>query len=259
MRSHSSCWPGGLPLLLGLVSVVLSDAESSLGLIWVIVSIIWGAVFIATAEFIRRRDIQSREIRNLIGGIIENVRGPIQQRNNHLYQNLGIIALSILVAILLANSSALEIFLSSIGEKRLIGSFFAGFLFTSVFSAAPAAVLLGELAQANSVWLVALTGALGAVAGDYIIFRFVRDRLTLDMLSLLQQRKRRLKKILRLPSARWVLAIVGFLVVASPLPDELGIALLGFAKTKHRIFFLISFIANFLGILAIGWAANSVN
>src|SRR3989344_8742340 len=173
-------------------------------------------------------------------------------RSNHLYQNLGIIALSALVAVLIANSSALESFVASIGEKRLIGSFFAGMLFTSIFSTVPAAVLLGELAQANSAWLVALTGALGAMAGDYIIFRFVRDRLTEDMLLLLQQRERRLKKILRLPSARWVLAIVGFLVVASPLPDELGIALLGIAKTRQRVFFLISFVANFLGILAIG-------
>lgn len=180
-------------------------------------------------------------------------------RGNHLYQNLGIVALSILIAVLVANSSALEVFLSSIGEEWLIGSFLAGILFTSVFSAAPAAVLLGELAQTNSVWLVALTGAFGALAGDYIIFRFVRDRLTEDMLSLLQARKRRLKKILRLPSARWILAILGFIIVASPLPDELGIALLGFAKTRHRIFFLLSFVANFLGILAIGLAAKSVN
>lgn len=186
------------------------------------------------------------------------MRRQQRQRGNHLYHNLGIIALSLLVAVLLSRSSALESLVTRIGETRLIGSFLAGILFTSIFSAVPAAVLLGELAQANSVWLVALTGALGAVAGDFVIFRFVRDRLTEDMLSLLRQRKRRFKKILRLPSARWVLAIVGFLVVASPLPDELGIALLGVAQTRHRVFFLISFVANFLGILVIGWAAKRV-
>lgn len=181
------------------------------------------------------------------------------QRRAHFYQNLGIIALSILIAVLISKSSALESFVASVGERRLIGSFLAGILFTSVFSAAPAAVLLGELAQINSILLVALTGAIGAVAGDYIIFCFVQDRLSEDMMLLLKHRKRRLKKILRLPTARWVLAIVGFLVVASPLPDELGIALLGFAKTRHRLFFLISFVANFLGILAIGLAARTVN
>ncbi|MBI1833500.1 MAG: hypothetical protein HYR90_01615 [Candidatus Andersenbacteria bacterium] len=177
---------------------------------------------------------------------------------SHLYQNFGIVALSILIAVLISKSATLEIFLVNIGEQRLIGSFFTGILFTSVFTAAPAAVLLGELAQTNSVWLVALTGAIGALIGDFVIFRFVRDRLSEDMLFLLNHRKRRFKKILKLPTARWVLAIVGFLVVASPLPDELGVTLLGFAKTRHKIFFFISFLANFLGILAVGWAAQSV-
>lgn len=184
------------------------------------------------------------------------MRRPKRQRHNHLYQNLAIILFSILIAVLISKSSALEVFLAGIGEQRLIGSFFAGVLFTSIFSAVPAAVLLGEMAQANSVWLVALTGALGALAGDYIIFRFVRDRLSQDMIFLLQQRQRRFKKILRLRSARWVLAIVGFLVVASPLPDELGLTLLGFAQTRNKMFFLLSFVANFIGILAIGLAAK---
>ena len=42
-------------------------------------------------------------------------------------------------------------------------------------------------------------------------------------------------------------------------PAELGMALLGIAKTRHRLFFFISFVANFLGILAIGFAPKSVN
>lgn len=52
---------GGLSLLLGLVSVVLPEAESSLGLLWGLAAIIWGAAFITTAEFIRRRDVHKLE------------------------------------------------------------------------------------------------------------------------------------------------------------------------------------------------------
>ena len=43
---------GGLSTLLGLASVVLPNAESSLGVAWGIMAIVWGAVFIATAESI---------------------------------------------------------------------------------------------------------------------------------------------------------------------------------------------------------------
>lgn len=183
-----------------------------------------------------------------------------RRKHNHknLYQDLGIIALSVLIAVLLAQSSALERFVVTIGELRLLGSFVAGALFTSVFTAAPATVLLGELAQANSAWMVAVTGALGAVAGDYLIFRFVRDRFSRDILELLQQYGyRRVRKIVQLRSSRWVLGTVGMLIIASPLPDELGVALLGFSKTKRRFFLPLSFTANFLGILLIGFAAQS--
>ena len=185
------------------------------------------------------------------------------RRRNHnhknLYQDLGIVALSILIAVLLAQSGALERFVVRIGEFRLLGSLVAGMLFTSVFTAAPATVLLGELAQANSAWLVALTGALGAVGGDFLIFHFVRDRFSRDIFDLLRQHGyRRIGKIVRLRSSRWVLGAVGMLIIASPLPDELGVALLGLSKAKRRFFLPLSFTANFLGILLIGFAAKSL-
>jgi hypothetical protein len=176
-----------------------------------------------------------------------------------LYQDTGIIALSILIALLVAQSAALERFITSIGELRLLGSFLAGTLFTSVFTTAPATVVLGEMAQANSAWTVALAGALGAVAGDYLIFYFVRERFAADMLHLLQQHgRRRLPRIIKLRSPRWLLAALGMLIIASPLPDEVGVALLGLSKTHQRFFLILSLAANFLGILAIGLIAKSV-
>jgi hypothetical protein len=45
---------GGLQLLLGLTSVALPDAESSLGLAWGLAAIVWGVTFIVAAE--RTRD-----------------------------------------------------------------------------------------------------------------------------------------------------------------------------------------------------------
>ena len=180
-------------------------------------------------------------------------------KHNHknLYQDFGILWLSLMIAVVLAQSSALERFITEIGEVRLVGSFIAGMLFTSVFTAAPATVLLGELAQANSVWLITITSAAGAVAGDYLIFHFVRDRFTKDILLLLQQHGyRRLPQIVQLRSSRWMLAALGMLIIASPLPDELGVAMLGLAKTRQRFFLPLSLLANAAGILAIGLTAQ---
>ena len=52
--------------------------------------------------------------------------------------------------------------------------------------------------------------------------------------------------------------VLGTLVIASPLPDELGVAMLGLAKTDKKSFLIISYLGNFLGILAIGGVARLI-
>jgi len=52
-----AAWIAGLlPVLLGIASIVLPEAESSLGLAWGITSIVWGVSFIAMAEFTQRNN-----------------------------------------------------------------------------------------------------------------------------------------------------------------------------------------------------------
>lgn len=50
-----AAWVAGfLPIILGLASVVLPNAESSLGLLWALAAIAWGIHFIVMAEFMHR-------------------------------------------------------------------------------------------------------------------------------------------------------------------------------------------------------------
>jgi uncharacterized protein YjeT (DUF2065 family) len=56
-----AAWVAGfLPMVLGLVSVVLPNAESSLGLGWGLAAIVWGIVFIASAELTNKQIIQEK-------------------------------------------------------------------------------------------------------------------------------------------------------------------------------------------------------
>jgi len=55
---------------------------------------------------------------------------------------------------------------------------------------------------------------------------------------------------------RWITFFVGGFILASPLPDELGIAVLGFSKMRAKYFVLLSFVFNFLGIVLIGFTAR---
>lgn len=47
---------GLLPITLGVASVILPDAESSLGLFWSFAAIVWGVAFITTSEKIYKKD-----------------------------------------------------------------------------------------------------------------------------------------------------------------------------------------------------------
>ena len=175
-------------------------------------------------------------------------------------RDIAIIFLSILIAVVLVKTDVLIKILLSARELEFLGSFVAGIFFTSVFTTAPSVVTLGELARDNSVFLVAVFGGLGAMVGDWIIFRFVRDRFSEHLLELLRHKKagKRIRAVFRLKLFRWLAFFIGGLVIASPLPDELGIALWGFSKLGGWRVLLFSFISNTLGILLIGLVAKSL-
>ena len=178
---------------------------------------------------------------------------------NNLMKDIAVIALSILIAIILVKTGVLTNISASSRELKLLGSLIAGMFFTSVFTVAPATVALVEIARLNSIFWVAILGGAGAMIGDLIIFRFVKNKLSEDILYLLKKSKsERLSLIFHLKIFRWLLAFLGALVIASPLPDELGLTMMGLSKIKTSLFIPISFLLNSLGILIIGLIARSI-
>ena len=184
------------------------------------------------------------------------------KKNNHnnLKRDAGIIVLSIFVAILLVKTGTLEEIIRLTNGPAFLNSFVAGLFFTSIFTTAPAIVTLGKIAQSSgSVWPVVLFGGLGALIGDLVIFRFMRDRIDADILKLVRNsHNKRLRHFVRLKIFRWLTFFLGALVIASPLPDELGLAMMGLSKTKTNILIPVSFIFNSLGILIISLIAKSL-
>lgn len=173
--------------------------------------------------------------------------------SNHLVQDLGIIALSIFVAIIIIKTGILPQFIHQFGSYNIIGAFVAGMFFTSVFTTAPALATLGELGLVHNPFVIAIIGGFGAVIGDMVIFKFVRDRFSEDIREVLKLSKPgdRLKKLAELQFFRWFILFFGGFIIASPLPDEIGISLLGMAKVPTRWFIPISFTFNTIGILVV--------
>ncbi|HEX7724831.1 MAG TPA: hypothetical protein VF438_03805 [Candidatus Paceibacterota bacterium] len=177
----------------------------------------------------------------------------------HLIQDFLIVAASVIVAILLAETTFLDTVILGSTVAAPLKAFVAGLFFTSAFTTAPAIVILGKLAQTNSAILVGLVGALGAVCGDFLLFSFVRSRLAADMKYLLSTRAAtKFRYIVHMRLFRWISPFVALLIIASPLPDELGITLLGLTKTKTSVFVPFTFVANFVGILIVGIVAQAL-
>ncbi len=163
--------------------------------------------------------------------------------------DLVILVASISLAIWLSDSKVLEHILVASKESKFIGSLVGGLFFTSIFTTAPAIVMLGEISQHTSVWYVGFVGAIGAVIGDILMFEFLKDRLAKDFYALFHIDPT--KRYFRLPKFRWLVFLIGGFVIASPFPDELGLAILGFSETKTKYVMVLSFVFNFVGILAI--------
>lgn len=177
----------------------------------------------------------------------------------HLWRSIVILVFSAALAVFLARSGVFENILFASREFKVLSNFVAGLFFTSVLTIGPAAVALGELAQANSIWPVALIGAAGAVMGDMILFRFVRDRITDDFIAIFEHtRLGHIRDVFKFAIFHWLLPVLGFLVVASPLPDEIGLAMMGISKMKTSTFILISYSANLLGIMIVGLVAKAI-
>lgn len=175
----------------------------------------------------------------------------------HFGRDILIIAASISLAVFLAQEDVVS---------RLLGSgflpveaFLAGIFFTSLLTLAPATVAFAEMARFAPLAEMAAWGAAGAVVGDLVLFLLVRDYLSEDLMHLLRGSwGRKAKALFRTPFLSWAVPVMGALAIASPLPDEVGIAMLGLSKTDLRFLIPVSYAMNFLGILLVGWAVSSI-
>lgn len=142
--------------------------------------------------------------------------------------------------------------LGYIYELGILGIILAGLLFTSFFTTVPAIIILIAMADNYNPLVLAFYGAIGSVIGDWIILKVFEEKVGYELLPL--AKKFHLKTFLRnlkRKKNRERTTILGMLVVASPLPDELGIGLLGIAHLPTISLLVITFLLNAAGILVL--------
>ena len=181
------------------------------------------------------------------------------RNRRHAIHMLTALVTSVVCAALIIYSGVVHTLIISTANFAYVGSFIAGLFFTSILTTAPATAVLGALSLEVPLWSIALFGAVGAVCGDYVLFWLIRDQISKDVEYLvLHSGLKRFQALFKTRLFHRLLPFVGALIIASPLPDELGLALLGISNVRPERFMLISFVMNYIGILMIGFVARSL-
>lgn len=168
------------------------------------------------------------------------------------YKNTTLLLASLVVFAFLADTPVVHALIRHIGTYEYFGSFIAGIFLVSTFTIAPAALVLFHLAQDYNAYLIALTAGVGGVIGDVLIFRFFKDKIFVEFSPLIDRlKKRHIFELFATPYFAWFTPVLGALIIASPLPDEIGIGLMGLTKIKQWQFVLLTFVLNTTGILVI--------
>ncbi len=175
------------------------------------------------------------------------------------YPYLTGVLISVLIAIILAQNETFKSWLLNLGSLEYIGALLAGMLFVSSFTVAISTVVIAIMTQNLHPMAIALIGGVGAVMGDYLIFKLVRSNIQKELGLLFgKEATSHVKALIHSKYIAWTLPIIGVFIIASPLPDELGVSLLGISKMSEAKFILISYISNAVGILMIASVAKVI-
>ncbi len=175
------------------------------------------------------------------------------------HKNLVLFVLGLGVMLFFLRLPAFHQALLSLGTFGYLGGFVAGTLFVSTFTVATGALILLNLAKILSPTELIPVAIMGAVLGDFLIFRFVRQSVNEQIAPIYEKIEgSHFKKILHTRYFAWTLPVLGALIIISPFPDELGISLLGISAIQTTRFLLISAFSHAVGMSLIFFASSFI-
>jgi uncharacterized membrane protein YdjX (TVP38/TMEM64 family) len=170
---------------------------------------------------------------------------------NRWFDRPKLIALAVFLAgvvavIIFTNIPATRSFYTGIENDGYLGALLAGVFYAISFTSPSATVILANLSGHLNIFGAALLAGVGALLYDLLIFTIARREAHSRVIEAI---KARLPGRSRVP--QWAFLLLGMVILASPLPDELASGMLGLSSVSTRKFFLLSFAMNVLGIFII--------
>lgn len=169
------------------------------------------------------------------------------------YKHLTYFFVSLLVVAVLAQFPQFHLFMHQLSKAGYWGAFIGGVLYVSTFTAAIGALLLISMTETVPIIPLCLLAGLGGLVGDMIIFRFIRSSVQSELHRLYYAFGG--KFITRIfkknKPLSWILPILGAIIIASPLPDEVGVSMLGVSQIRTVHFTIMAFSLNAMGVFGL--------
>jgi len=169
------------------------------------------------------------------------------------YPKLLFLIFTFVIAYLIFIGRDFSSFHDSLLSLGYFGTFLAGIFFAYGFTAAPATAILLILAKDQNILLAGFLAGFGALTGDLIIFKFIRRSFTdeIEKLSkekLLNRLNGEIPNILK----KYFIPTLACFMIASPLPDEIGVSLLATSQSiSTKLFSTLSYVLNTAGIFVV--------
>jgi len=154
-------------------------------------------------------------------------------------------------------NDSVQSFFHALGDLGYVSAFVGGMLFAFGFGAPFGVAILATIANDLNILVAGVVGGFGALTSDYLLFRFIRVTFLDEIERLKGSKAFRLVNGLmrrRLPPkiALYLSTGIAGIIIASPLPDEIGVTLLaGLTKIETSVFAVMCFALNTIGILAV--------
>lgn len=174
----------------------------------------------------------------------------------YLYKYTFAFFFSLLLAIVLFLTGTLDHFLTALDGFAYLSVAVAGFLFSFSIAAPIASLYFVELGQHLNPYAIVGIGALGAMLADTIMYRYLKDGIMPELSRIAKavvtpSHRRRFTMLLHRRFFYWMIFLLAAALIASPLPDETGLALFSIINFRPKYLSALSLFLNAIGIAAL--------
>jgi len=169
------------------------------------------------------------------------------------YPKFIMLGLTFVFAYLLFNSPRFSGVMMGLKALGVFGVFVLGIGYSYGFTAGPATAAIIVIAKDHNIFLFAIIAGIGSLLADLILFEFIRSSFSDEINKLFQERPVRwMASVLPCGIKKFVVPVIASIILASPLPDEIGVTMFAAYKNiSEKAFLMLCYLLNTAGILII--------